>query len=81
VIAEAVSNAVKYAHTDEVHVRSAVEPSGLRVVVTDKGCGGADAKGAGLQGLSDRVAALGGHLQVRNRVPNGTLVEAILPCG
>jgi signal transduction histidine kinase len=49
--------------------------------VTDRGCGGADAKGAGLQGLSDRVAALGGNLDVQNRVPNGTQVEAILPCG
>jgi signal transduction histidine kinase len=80
VIAEAVSNAVKYAETDEVHVRSTLEPLGLRIVVTDQGRGGADAEGAGLQGLSDRVAALGGNLVVRGHVPNGTRVEAILPC-
>ena len=81
VIAEAVSNAVKYAGTAEVHVRSTLEPRGLRVVVTDEGAGGADRRGGGLQGLSDRVAALGGELGVTDLMPHGTRVEAILPCG
>lgn len=80
VIAEAVSNAVKYANADEVHIRSTVEPFGLRVVVTDEGVGGADARGRGLQGLADRVAALGGELRVAERLPHGTQVEAVFPC-
>ncbi|MDQ7907604.1 histidine kinase [Phytohabitans sp. ZYX-F-186] len=85
VIAEAVSNAAKYATTDAVHIAAAATPNGasateLRVTVTDHGAGGADPAGRGLQGLADRVAALGGRLTVTNCQPHGTRVEATLPC-
>ena len=36
--------------------------------------------GSGLAGLTDRVAAAGGALQVRSAPGRGTLVEAVLPC-
>jgi len=80
VIAEAVSNAAKYAATDEVRVAATVVSTDLRVTVTDHGVGGADPYGRGLQGLADRVAALGGRLDVVESEPHGTRVEAILPC-
>ncbi len=80
VIAEAVSNAVKHAFVDEVSISVAVVGDRVRVAVTDSGVGNADARGRGLQGLSDRVRALGGSLQVRGRHGGGTRVEAELPC-
>jgi signal transduction histidine kinase len=52
----------------------------LKVEVTDTGIGGADAAaGSGLQGLADRVEALGGSLTVTSSVHGGTRVVAELP--
>ncbi|MDX6280010.1 MAG: hypothetical protein QOH03_1081 [Kribbellaceae bacterium] len=81
VIAEAVSNAVKHAGVDEVEIRVSADACRLHVVVLDEGVGGVDPRGRGLQGLADRVAALGGALSVGDRPGGGTGVEAVLPCG
>jgi signal transduction histidine kinase len=84
VIAEAVANAVKHARVDEVAVNVSIQGPGaarhLSVTVTDQGVGGADPRGGGLQGLADRVSALGGTLSVAANDPRGTRVEAALPC-
>jgi signal transduction histidine kinase len=81
VIAEAVSNAVKHAGTGEVWIDARRDGSQLSVTVADHGPAGADPHGSGLQGLADRVAALGGRLTVTDRRPRGTIVQAVLPCG
>lgn len=81
VIAEAVSNAVKHAGVDEVEIRVSASQSQLYVAVLDAGVGGVDPRGRGLQGLADRVAALGGALSVRDQPGGGTRVEAVIPCG
>ena len=80
VIAEAVSNVVKHAGVDSLLIEASADGSRLRIAVTDEGIGGADKSGRGLQGLADRVAALGGSLEVRDRAPHGTRVEASFPC-
>ncbi|WP_051426307.1 sensor histidine kinase [Jiangella gansuensis] len=80
VIAEAVANAVKHASSDTVGIEVDRDQAHLIVSVTDRGVGGADPGGHGLQGLADRVAAAGGRLTVRPRVPSGTEVRAVLPC-
>jgi signal transduction histidine kinase len=47
----------------------------------DDGIGGADpAKGSGLQGLADRVAALDGALDVRSGPDGGTALRVEIPC-
>jgi signal transduction histidine kinase len=80
VISEAVTNVVKHAACDEVLVRVTTDQAQVRVVVADEGVGGADATGHGLQGLADRVAALGGTMTIRSPATQGTRVEAVLPC-
>jgi signal transduction histidine kinase len=80
VMAEAVANAVKHARVDEVSITVSSTAKQLLVTVTDDGVGGADRRGHGLQGLADRVAALGGSLSVAPNLPSGTRVEAALPC-
>lgn len=80
VIAEGVANVVKHAQTDGATIALHREGDGIRVVVADQGCGGADPHGRGLAGLADRVAALRGTLTVRDEQPSGTRLEAVLPC-
>jgi signal transduction histidine kinase len=80
VVAEAVTNAVKHSGAQEVAVEVRRTPQSLDVEVRDFGRGGADPAGSGLQGLADRVAALGGTLRVREAEPDGTIVKAAFPC-
>jgi signal transduction histidine kinase len=80
VIAEATTNAVKHAAAHDVSISARVRGTALRVVVADEGVGHANPGGRGLQGLADRVSAIGGCLRVVENLPHGTVVEAELPC-
>jgi len=80
VIAEATTNAVKHASVQDVSISAQVRGTALRVVVADEGVGHANPRGRGLQGLADRVSAMGGCLRVTENLPHGTVVEAELPC-
>lgn len=80
VMAEAVTNAVKHAEVDQVSISVTNSGPYLDIAVTDTGVGGANGRGSGLQGLADRVAALGGSLTVSECQPHGTRVEARFPC-
>lgn len=52
------------------------------VTISDDGVGGADpAHGSGLRGLSDRVAALDGRLELASAEGDGTTLTARIPCG
>jgi hypothetical protein len=52
------------------------------VEVSDDGVGGADpARGSGLRGIADRVAALGGTMTLDSPTGLGTRLVAELPCG
>lgn len=54
----------------------------LVLTVTDDGVGGAEARaGTGLQGLEDRVAALGGSLTLSSPPGAGTRLRAAFPLG
>jgi signal transduction histidine kinase len=82
VVAEALTNAAKHARAGELAVRIARQGDLLVVEVTDDGAGGADpARGNGLRGLADRVAAIDGRLTVTSPPGGPTLVRAELPCG
>jgi signal transduction histidine kinase len=80
VIAEALTNAARHAGATRVAISAAEQDGVLVVTITDDGIGGADPAGAGLTGLADRVAALGGTLVVGNaHGGRGTIVRADLP--
>jgi len=52
----------------------------LRIEVGDDGVGGAGERlGSGLQGLRDRVEAVGGLLRVASAPGRGTLIRADIP--
>jgi signal transduction histidine kinase len=82
VVAEALANAAKHAGATEIGVRITRHRDLLVVEVIDDGAGGADpAKGTGLRGLADRVAAVDGCLTVTSPAGGPTVIRAELPCG
>ena len=81
VIAEALTNVAKHSHARQCTVGLRHAEGTLRAWVTDDGTGGAAlAKGHGLQGLDDRVRAIGGRLLVTSPADGPTTVTAELPC-
>jgi signal transduction histidine kinase len=79
VIAEAVTNAGKHSRANRVRVRVAGGAKSVEVEVGDDGVGGARLGGTGLRGLSDRVEALGGRLNVESDPGCGTTLRASFP--
>jgi signal transduction histidine kinase len=54
----------------------------LQLAIRDDGIGGADlSRGSGLVGLSDRIEALGGTLQVTSPAGTGTTLLIEVPLG
>jgi signal transduction histidine kinase len=79
VCAEALSNVVKHAAATKVLIDARVGGD-LTVHVVDDGVGGADPRrGSGLRGLTDRVEALGGTLDVDSPLGSGTRLVATIP--
>jgi signal transduction histidine kinase len=79
-IAEALTNVAKYAQATHATVSVTVADGRVAVEVADDGIGGADvAGGSGLRGLSDRVAALDGRLELHSPAGDGTRLHAEIP--
>jgi signal transduction histidine kinase len=80
VIAEAVTNAQRYAHASAIEIVCVVSRRMLEVVVVDDGVGGASEQmSSGLQGLRDRVEAIGGSFELVSPKGVGTRVTAWIP--
>jgi PAS domain S-box-containing protein len=82
VAAEGLTNVAKYAQASHVDVRvdRRVADGATVVEIADDGIGGTDpSSGTGLQGLEDRVAALGGRLTVESAAASGTTLRAEIP--
>jgi signal transduction histidine kinase len=80
VVSEALTNAAKHAHASHVNVELDAHDGCLRLAIRDDGVGGADpGQGSGLVGLSDRVEALGGTLQLTSPTGSGTTLLIEIP--
>src|SRR3954451_12620802 len=80
VVAEAVANAHKHADPTRIVVRAQSSQRFLTVEIADDGRGDAhEENGLGLQGLRDRVEAVGGTFAVSSVPGRGTRVTAIIP--
>jgi signal transduction histidine kinase len=78
--AEALANVAKYARADAVRLTAVAGAGLLRVEIIDNGVGGADpGAGSGLRGLADRLAAVGGALEIHSPPGKGTRLVAELP--
>jgi signal transduction histidine kinase len=81
VVAEALANAVKHSAATVVTVDLRLIEGNLILTLTDDGVGGADrARGTGLTGLGDRVAAVAGRLTLSSPPGGPTVLRAEIPC-
>jgi signal transduction histidine kinase len=77
-VLEALNNVAKYSHATAVEVVLAQTNGNLTFRVTDDGAGfdtGRTGYGTGLQGMADRLDAIGGDLRIHSTVGEGTTVE------
>jgi signal transduction histidine kinase len=80
VVSEALTNAAKHAQASVVKVELDAREDVLRLVISDDGVGGVDpSHGSGLVGISDRVEALGGALDVTSPAGGGTTLQIQIP--
>src|SRR5579859_1602374 len=80
IVSEALTNTAKHAHASTVHVAVEAGDGVLGLSIRDDGCGGADpARGSGLIGLTDRVDALAGTIDVASPIGVGTTLMVTLP--
>ena len=85
IIQEALNNVARYAGVDEVWVRVWIEPKELYLEVVDQGKG-FDPKqvkhrrpSAGLSGMQERAALVGGALHIEAAEGEGVHIRAVLP--
>jgi signal transduction histidine kinase len=79
---EALQNVAKYAEASRADVCLSSSGGSLQFTITDDGTGfdtAAARHGTGLQGMADRLAALGGTLHLRSQPGQGTAVSGRLP--
>jgi PAS domain S-box-containing protein len=80
VVSEALTNTAKHANASVVHIAAEVCGGALRLSIRDDGTGGADpSRGSGLIGITDRVDALGGAIEVSSPAGEGTTLLITLP--
>jgi signal transduction histidine kinase len=80
VVSEALTNAAKHARASVVRVELDARDASVQLAIRDDGIGGADlARGSGLVGLSDRIEALGGTLEVTSPAASGTTLLIEMP--
>jgi signal transduction histidine kinase len=80
VVLEAIANASKHAAASSIEVRAGTGRGTLRIEIADDGRGGAsEGDGTGLQGLRDRVEAIGGSFALESADGRGTRIVAVLP--
>jgi signal transduction histidine kinase len=81
---EALQNVAKHAGAEQAWIRLGRTDGDLTFEVRDDGRGfdpAVVAKGTGLQGIADRLAAIGGEIEVRSAPGDGTTLVGRVPLG
>lgn len=82
-VTEGLANLLRHSGASRAGVAVLLAGERLEVAVTDDGCGfepgDAPAREGGLQGLADRLQAIGGSLEVTSTAGQGTRIAASLP--
>jgi len=80
---EGLQNAIKYSNATQLSVHLADDPDGLVLTITDDGLGfdvdAAWGQGLGLVSMTERLAAIGGSLEISSKPGSGTRLTASVP--
>jgi signal transduction histidine kinase len=80
---EALTNTIKHAAADRVHIELIFEPTQVRLRIQDNGQGfiakPAASSGFGLLGMQERAERLGGYLTITSQPAKGTEVAIAVP--
>lgn len=80
---EALNNAAKYSGATEIWIRLSLEPEAIKLSVEDNGQGfvpeAVQGDGNGLLNMSQRLAAIGGRLEIKSAPGQGTSVRLRIP--
>jgi signal transduction histidine kinase len=76
-----LQNVAKYAQASSATIELRLEASTFSFAVSDDGCGfdASSVSGSGLQGITDRLAAIGGTFEVESAPGAGTTVSGRVP--
>ena len=82
IVTEALTNVARHSNARSCEVDIRLDGS-LAVAVCDDGAGFPEGwrAGVGITAMRERVAELGGHLDIEPREPHGTRIAARLPAG
>ncbi|MCG8453588.1 MAG: sensor histidine kinase [Spirochaetales bacterium] len=79
-IQEALTNAIRHGLATHIDIHMFLEEEKLRLLILDNGLGASEVvKGIGLQGMEERVGALGGHIHVEGASGGGFSLEVHIP--
>jgi signal transduction histidine kinase len=89
ILQEAVNNAVKHAHTKNVHVRISLKPDIVVLKIQDDGRGFEPTApaartrraGLGLSNMRERAVASGGSCEIESAPGRGTTITVRVPAG
>ena len=82
---ESLTNVFRHAKTVEAHMRLVFDPGEIHFSVEDKGVGFEPTRhmipphGWGLEGMRERVEAVGGQFKVESAPGRGTLISVVVP--
>jgi signal transduction histidine kinase len=81
---ESLRNVAKHSKAIRAHVELRAEPDGIRLCISDEGCGfditpRGQGMGIGLMGMTERLRLVGGRLLVKSKRLKGTEILAEVP--
>jgi signal transduction histidine kinase len=85
IVQEALNNVVKHAQTDQAEVRLRLTDGAVSLLIQDRGIGfdpnrvSSRASHLGLTGMSERVRALGGTIEIESQPEAGTRINVEVP--
>lgn len=80
-IREAITNIIRHAQAQRVEIELSTEGDALKLSIADDGRGGIEHHGNGLDGMRERVAAIGGALEIDSPPGGGTRLVLRAPRG
>jgi signal transduction histidine kinase len=84
ILQEALANVRRHSGASNVEVRLRTDDEAILIEITDDGRGfdpGSARTGIGLVGMRERVEGLGGEIELRSRLGEGTKVTVRVPVG